>query len=152
MGKRRHQSDKLWISNSEHMADWGGKRSTSKLRSGDLAAMERLPFDHCALSMRPFVTPVASPDGYVFDFVQAVISFVSHIVPYLKKKQINPVTNQPLKVKELVRLHFHKNNKGESTFFMVGEYHCPVTFKVFNDFSHIIAVRETGNVFSYEAY
>ena len=69
MGKRRHQSDKLWISNSEHMAEWGGKRTSSKLRSGDLAAMERLPFDHCALSMRPFVTPVASPDGYVFDFV-----------------------------------------------------------------------------------
>lgn len=27
-----------------------------------------------------------------------------------------------------------------------------MTFKVFNDFSHIVAIRETGNVFSYEAY
>ena len=29
-------------------------------------------------------------------------------------------------------------------------YHCPVTFKVFNENSHIVAVRTTGNVFSLE--
>jgi peptidyl-prolyl cis-trans isomerase-like protein 2 len=45
---------------------------------------------------------------------------------------------------ELIKLNFHKNEKGE--------YHCPITYKVFNDFSHIIAIRETGNVYSYEAY
>lgn len=30
------------------------------------------------------------------------------------------------------------------------QYHCPVTFKVFNNNSHIVAVKPTGNVFSYE--
>ena len=29
-------------------------------------------------------------------------------------------------------------------------YHCPVTFKVFNENSNIVAIRSTGNVFSYE--
>lgn len=30
------------------------------------------------------------------------------------------------------------------------QYHCPVTFKVFNNNSHIVAVKTTGNVFSYD--
>ena len=36
------------------------------------------------------------------------------------------------------------------SFLPVGKYHCPVTFKVFNENSHIVAVRTTGNVYSYE--
>ncbi len=32
------------------------------------------------------------------------------------------MTGQPLTSKDLIKLHFHKNNKGE--------YHCPVTYKV----------------------
>lgn len=31
-------------------------------------------------------------------------------------------------------------------------YHCPVTFKVFNENSNIVAIRPTGNVFSYEVH
>lgn len=31
-----------------------------------------------------------------------------------------------------------------------GEYHCPVLNKVFTEFTHIVAVKTTGNVFSYE--
>ena len=30
------------------------------------------------------------------------------------------------------------------------KYHCPVTFKVFNSNTHIVAVKTTGNVFSFE--
>ena len=31
-----------------------------------------------------------------------------------------------------------------------GKYHCPVTYKVFNENTHIVAVRTTGNVYSME--
>ncbi|CAH8604980.1 unnamed protein product [Dicrocoelium dendriticum] len=31
-----------------------------------------------------------------------------------------------------------------------GKFHCPVTFKVFNENTHIVAIRSTGNVYSYE--
>jgi peptidyl-prolyl cis-trans isomerase-like protein 2 len=44
----------------------------------------------------------------------------------------------------LIKLNFHKNEEGK--------YHCPVTYKEFNEFSHIVAVRETGNVYSNDAY
>ena len=32
----------------------------------------------------------------------------------------------------------------------IGEYHCPITFRVFNENSHIVAIRTSGNVYSYE--
>ena len=31
------------------------------------------------------------------------------------------------------------------------EYHCPITYKIFNENSHIVAIAKTGNVFSGEA-
>lgn len=34
--------------------------------------------------------------------------------------------------------------------FCAGEYQCPVLNKVFTEYSHIVAVKTTGNVFSYE--
>lgn len=40
-------------------------------------------------------------------------------------------------------MKFHKNAEGQ--------YHCPVLFKPFTDKSHIVTVKTTGNVFSYEA-
>lgn len=33
---------------------------------------------------------------------------------------------------------------------IIGEYHCPVLNKVFTEFTHIVAVKTTGNVFCYE--
>ncbi|VDK85358.1 unnamed protein product [Dibothriocephalus latus] len=48
-----------------------------------------------------------------------------------------------MKAGELIKLNFAKNADGK--------YHCPVTFKVFNQNTHIVAVRTTGNVYSYEA-
>lgn len=32
----------------------------------------------------------------------------------------------------------------------VGEFQCPVLNKVFTEFTHIVAVKTTGNVFCYE--
>ena len=48
----------------------------------------------------------------------------------------------PLKRAELLKLNFAKNEEGE--------YVDPVTFKVFTDNTHIVALGNTGNVFAYE--
>lgn len=40
-------------------------------------------------------------------------------------------------------MNFHKNAKDQ--------FHCPITYKVFNENSHIVAIAKTGNVFSGEA-
>ena len=43
-----------------------------------------------------------------------------------------------------------KNTQLHVIILPVGQYHCPVTYKVFNDHSYIVAIKTTGNVFSNE--
>lgn len=61
---------------------------------------------------------------------------------WLKKHGTNPVTGLPLEAKDLIELHFAKNEDGE----MVD----PVTFKVLGDNTHIAAIGKSGNVFAYD--
>jgi len=136
MGKKQHQSDKLYVTATEWREFYGGKgKSGSRLDSKDASDFRRLPLDHCALSLQPFEAPYMDDEGNVFDLV--------HIVPYIKKYKRNPVTGKKLEPSQLVKLNFHKNSKGEM--------HCPVMFKVFTNSVHVAAIRTTGNVFSYEA-
>ncbi|CAM9888576.1 unnamed protein product [Ectocarpus fasciculatus] len=64
-------------------------------------------------------------------------------MPYVRKHKKNPVTGEALTPKDLVRLNISKNGDGK--------WHCPVTFKVFNDNSRILAIKSSGNVFAAEA-
>jgi len=132
MGKKRHTQDKMWITYKELVSDWGGK---SEVES-KTPQFKKLPFYCCSLAFTPFQDPVCLADGTIFDIV--------NILPYIKKHKKNPITGFPLKSTDLIKLNFHTNQESE--------YHCPITFKVFNDNSYIIAIRETGNVYSYEAY
>ena len=63
-------------------------------------------------------------------------------MPFIKRFKANPVTGETLEARQLTKLTVHKNSKGEP--------HCPVLFKVFNNNTHIVAIKNTGNVFSYE--
>ncbi|XP_062505241.1 RING-type E3 ubiquitin-protein ligase PPIL2-like isoform X2 [Corticium candelabrum] len=132
MGKKQHQKDKMYITFSEWTSFYGGKKAG--VSEGEKAAFRRLPFYCCSISMQPFEHPYCSPDGLVFDLL--------NIMPYLKKFEHNPVTGEPMEAKALVKLTFHKNADGK--------FHCPVTFKVFNENTHIVAVKTTGNVYAYE--
>ncbi|XP_046840924.1 RING-type E3 ubiquitin-protein ligase PPIL2-like [Xenia sp. Carnegie-2017] len=133
MGKRQHQKDKLYITNKEWRTEWGGKDSSSDV--GEKAAFRRLPFYCCSLSLQPFTNPYCTKDGAVFDLL--------NIVPFIKKFGKNPVNGEILEIKNLIKLNFHKNSEDK--------YHCPVTYKVFTQNSHIVAIKKTGNVFSFEA-
>jgi len=130
MGKKQHQKDKLYITTKEWQEEWGGKKD-DRLK----AKFRRLPFNYCSISLQPFEHPMCTIEGVVFDLL--------NIVPFIKKYKKSPVTGEPMVAKDLVKLHFARNKKEE--------YHCPVTYKVFNENSHIVAIRTTGNVFAYEA-
>jgi peptidyl-prolyl cis-trans isomerase-like protein 2 len=68
---------------------------------------------------------------------------IINAVPYITKHKRHPASGAPLELKELTRLHFHKNSDGE--------YACPVLNKVFNENTHIVAIKTTGNVYCWEA-
>ncbi|MBA0592150.1 peptidyl-prolyl cis-trans isomerase CYP65 isoform X2 [Gossypium raimondii] len=130
MGKKQHSKDRMFITKTEWATEWGGAKSKE-----NRTPFKRLPFYCCALTFTPFELPVCTKDGSVFDLM--------NIVPYIRKYGKHPVTGAPLKQEDLINLTFHKNSEGE--------YHCPVLNKVFTEYTHIVAVKTSGNVFCYEA-
>ncbi|XP_060843545.1 RING-type E3 ubiquitin-protein ligase PPIL2 [Rhopalosiphum padi] len=130
MGKRQHQKDKMYLTYTEWSTLYGGKRPGI-----EKPKFARLPFDHCCLSLVAFKTPYCDPDGNIFEY--------EALLEYIKQFKHNPVTGKAIELKKLIKLNFHRN--------AAGEYHCPVLFKSLTKHSHIVAIKTTGNVFSYEA-
>lgn len=153
MGKRRHAQDKMWVTQKEMVNEWGGKREEHEANYLNRDnKMARLPFNYCNFSLTaasdPYCAAERIPEGATISApaikFHGIVFDIMSIVPEIKTHGRNPITGTPLKQSDLVKLHFHKNDDGE--------FHCPVTFKLLTSNSHIIAIRETGNVFSYEAY
>lgn len=130
-------TDKLYITHSEWASEDAFSASAgagvSKSKSSG-APFKRLPFNFCAVSLQPFHTPVCTADGTIFDY--------ENILRWLEKHGTNPVDGQPLKKADLIKLNFLKNDDGE--------YVDPVTYKVFTDNTHIVALKITGNVFAWD--
>ncbi|KAI9257928.1 peptidyl-prolyl cis-trans isomerase-like 2 [Sporodiniella umbellata] len=128
-------TDKLYITHSEWSGEVGQHSASSGITGRNMnAGFKRLPFYCCSLSLQPFEHPVCTPDGIVFDLM--------NIIPYIKKYGTNPVTGEKLETKQLIKLHYKKNEQDE--------YQCPVTFKAFTDHTSIAAIKTTGNVFAYD--
>lgn len=113
---------------------YGGRKSGTNLETSEEKTFRRLPYDHCCLSLQPFEHPYCDSHGNVYE--------LEAILQYIKQFKHNPVTGKPLDAKSLIKLNFYKNAEDE--------YQCPVLFKLFTKYSHIVAVKTTGNVFSYE--
>jgi peptidyl-prolyl cis-trans isomerase-like protein 2 len=132
-------TDKLYITHSEWASSDAYSASAGsgvKQSDGAHASFKRLPFTFCALSLQPFKTPVCTADGLIFDH--------ENIIRWLMTHDTNPVNGQPLKKSDLIKLQFAKND--------AGEYVDPVTFKVFTDNTHIVAVRhgDSANAFAFD--
>jgi peptidyl-prolyl cis-trans isomerase-like protein 2 len=67
---------------------------------------------------------------------------LTNILPWIKKHGTNPVDGSPLKGSDLIKLTIAKNEDGD--------YVDPVTFKILTDNTHIVALRNTGNVFAWD--
>jgi peptidyl-prolyl cis-trans isomerase-like protein 2 len=123
--KKRHSKDRLFITASEMREDWCGYKGVS------LRPLPRLPFNCCALSLQPYENPVCCPEGSIFETL--------NIIPFIKMFKKNPVSGNPLKVDQLIKLHIDKDSKGNLS--------CPVSMKVFTDNMKIVAIATTGNVY-----
>lgn len=132
MGKKQHSKDRMYLTATEWQRDFGGHKGGSSGAGGDYP---RLELDCCSLSFQPFTHPVCTAQGQIFE--------LENIVPYVTRFKRNPVTEQPLALSELIKLHFARNDEGDLM--------DPVLFKVFNENTHVVAIKNTGNVYSYEA-
>ncbi|KAJ1762655.1 cyclophilin peptidyl-prolyl cis-trans isomerase Cyp8 [Coemansia sp. RSA 1807] len=133
MGRGR---DKLYISQGE----WSNAHDDSKgLRfggkntciAGKQDTTEKLAFDCCALSLKPFTVPMCTPDGFVFD--------ADNIKSYVKETHKHPFTDEPLELNDLIELNYHKN--------LDGSYVDPVTLAQFSEFTKIAANKKSKNVY-----
>ncbi|KAK2761862.1 hypothetical protein CKAH01_05092 [Colletotrichum kahawae] len=147
MGKN---TDKLYITHSE----WSSSNAYSASAGANVNArsrpgsFRRLPFNFCAASLQPFKTPVCTNDGTIFD--------VEVISSWLEKNGTNPVNGDRLDAKDLIKLNFARNAETDSRTpgFSDGQGDLidPVTFKVFTDNTHIVAIRHGtyANVFAWD--
>ncbi|TVY90835.1 Peptidyl-prolyl cis-trans isomerase-like [Lachnellula willkommii] len=140
-------TDKLYITHSEWNSSdaysaSSGSNVSQKAPNG--SSFKRLPFNFCAASLQPFQNPVCTPEGTIFD--------VEVISEWLAKHGTNPVTGKPLKDKELIKLNFARNSDDGGVTDAKGDMVDPVTFKVFTDNTHIVAIRHgsEANVFAFE--
>ncbi|KAJ1984403.1 cyclophilin peptidyl-prolyl cis-trans isomerase Cyp8 [Dimargaris verticillata] len=129
-------TDKMYITHAEWGNEYsqGGMSFGGKQNAAGKTRQQRVPFNCCSLTLQPFKTPVCTPQGIVYDR--------ENITTYAKHSPTDPVTGEPLQLKALTTLHYHRNPEGR--------YCCPVSYKAFNDNSYIVAVRPTGNVYSFE--
>lgn len=134
-------TDKLYITHSEWSSSdafgnaRGANSSDRAAAAGLSSTFRRLPFNYCAVSLQPFTDPVCTSSGTIFD--------LTHILTWLSKHpDTNPTDGTPLKRADLITLNFTKNEDGE--------YVDPVTYKVFTDNTHIVALRKSGNVFAWD--
>ncbi|KAG8219719.1 hypothetical protein J3R82DRAFT_687 [Butyriboletus roseoflavus] len=136
-------SNKLYITHAEHAGDLGQHSASSsgyKTKQQVPHPRAQTPFDCCALSFQPFEHPVCARNGdgtgFVFDLV--------NIIPWLKQhNNTNPITKEPLLPNDLIKLNYSRKPSGE--------IHDPISFKPFNEHSHIVAIATTGNVFLAES-
>lgn len=134
-------TDKLYITHSEWSSadSFGNARGANGANRASAAGLsstfKRLPFNYCAVSLQPFTDPVCTPSGTIFD--------LTHILTWLSKHpDTNPIDGTPLKRADLITLRFSKNEDDE--------YVDPVTYKVFTDNTHIVALKKSGNVFAWD--
>jgi hypothetical protein len=99
-----------------------------------------LPFNYCCVSLRPLNTCkniCCDRDGNIYNKY--------YLLEYMTKYHRNPVSGRkPFSIKELVNLNIAKDKNGD--------FICPVTLKALNSSLKIVAIPETGNVYSNMAY
>ena len=71
-------------------------------------------YDQAVLRAVRFALQACTADGTVYD--------ITNIVPYVQKFKKHPVSGEPLQLRDIIQLHFHKNADNE--------YHDPILHKV----------------------
>ena len=93
----------LLCSQAEHSGGLG-EHSASRGARAKNTVLAKLPFDHCALTLKPFETPVCTADGTVYELVA--------IIPFIRQHGTDPMTGKKLAPGDLVRLNYARNNDG----------------------------------------
>ena len=133
MPKHKHTRDKLYYTQEEMKI----KYFKNKKKENNYYF---LPFNYCCVSLRPLNTCkniCCDREGNLYNKF--------YFLEYVTKFHKNPVTGQKkVSLKDIISLNISQDKSGN--------FICPITLKVLNNSIKIIAIPETGNVYSYMAY
>ena len=133
MPKHKHTRDKLYYTQEEMKI----KYFKNKKKENNYYF---LPFNYCCVSLRPLNTCkniCCDREGNLYNKF--------YLLEYVTKFHKNPVTGQKkISLKDIISLNISQDKSGN--------FICPITLKVLNNSIKIIAIPETGNVYSYMAY
>ena len=133
MPKHKHTRDKLYYTQEEMRI----KYFKNKKKENNYYF---LPFNYCSVSLRPLNTCkniCCDREGNLYNKF--------YLLEYVTKFHKNPVTgNKKVSLKDIITLNISQDKSGN--------FICPITLKVLNNSIKIIAIPETGNVYSYMAY
>ena len=133
MPKHKHTRDKLYYTQEEMRLKYFKNKKKEN-------TYYFLPFNYCCVSLRPLNTCkniCCDREGNLYNKF--------FLLEYVTKFHKNPVTGKKhISLKDIVSLNIAKDKNGN--------FICPVTLKALNNSLKIIAIPETGNVFSNMAY
>ena len=133
MPKHKHTRDKLYYTQEEMRIKYFKNKKKENTNYF-------LPFNYCCVSLRPLNTCkniCCDRDGNLFN----KFYFLSYVTKFHK----NPITGKKkVSMKDIITLNISQDKSGN--------FICPITLKVLNNSLKIIAIPETGNVYSYTAY
>jgi peptidyl-prolyl cis-trans isomerase-like protein 2 len=116
----------MYITASEWAVEFGGKKEAKNRPTSFRGA---LPFYHCAFSLQPIQgDAVCTPDGRLFDivYVETSNNLTRHrnLLPYIQQHKSSPVTGEPLELKDIIHLKWHKNNEGTDCYSTILTFRC----------------------------
>ena len=136
MGKKRTSKDRLYLTATEYQQSDRGYKSSHHITT-TTTTTQAIPYNQCGLSHKLLDIQhcVTTPDGYyTFDLI--------NIIPYIKLHNKHPIFNTPLHINDLIKLHWTTNTYNQL---------CdPITMKPYTECSYIVAIRTTGNVYTYD--
>ena len=133
MPKHKHTRDKLYYTQEEMRIKYFKNKKKENTNYF-------LPFNYCCVSLRPLNTCkniCCDREGNLYNKF--------YLLEYVTKFHKNPVTGQKkISLKDIISLNIAQDKSGN--------FICPITLKTLNNSIKIIAIPETGNVYSYMAY
>ena len=133
MPKHKHTRDKLYYTQEEMRLKYFKNKKKEN-------TYYFLPFNYCCVSLKPLnkcKNICCDREGNLYNKF--------YLLEYVTKFHKNPISGKKhISLKDIITLNIAQDKNGN--------FICPVTLKILNNSLKIIAIPETGNVFSNMAY
>ncbi|KII66354.1 Peptidyl-prolyl cis-trans isomerase 4 [Thelohanellus kitauei] len=143
MGKKQHQKDKLYLTSKEWREDRGGFKKSYFITYFQRNCQNIFDYPLNAVHYHSIHIRTLVATRMVIFLICCISLLTRNAVAFIDKFGIDPISGEPAKSIDLVKLNMEKNKQGR--------YHCPITRKEFSDSVNVVAIKTSGNVYALDA-